>query len=230
MWRRRRSISRSPATCSPCSGERHAAQTRAGRPYRGERWFGRFERTVTLPFPVQADKVKATYRDGVLTITLPKAEEIKPRRSRSTCSNAATAAGGEPASPPHTGTADRGQQESTSDGEGDRHRPWHDELGRRSCGRRRPHRHPQPGGEPSDALRGGLHEGGGHPRRAGGQASGHHQPREHRLLHQALHGAPVRRGAAGDQARPLQGGEGPERGRPRGDPRQGHTRRPRSRP
>jgi len=28
---------------------------------------------------VQADKVKATYRDGVLTVTLPKAEEVKPR-------------------------------------------------------------------------------------------------------------------------------------------------------
>jgi HSP20 family protein len=47
--------------------------------YRGERWFGRFERTLPLPMPVQADKVKATYRDGVLTITLPKTEEIKPK-------------------------------------------------------------------------------------------------------------------------------------------------------
>ncbi len=47
--------------------------------YRGERWFGKFERTVPVPFPVQADKVKATYRDGVLTVTLPKAEEIKPK-------------------------------------------------------------------------------------------------------------------------------------------------------
>ena len=32
-----------------------------------------------LPMPVQADKVKATYRDGVLTITLPKVEEVKPK-------------------------------------------------------------------------------------------------------------------------------------------------------
>ena len=47
--------------------------------YRGERWFGKFERTVALPMPVQPDKVKATYRDGVLTITLPKVEEIKSR-------------------------------------------------------------------------------------------------------------------------------------------------------
>ena len=47
--------------------------------YRGERWFGKFERTLPLPFPVQSEKVKATYRDGVLTITLPKAEENKPK-------------------------------------------------------------------------------------------------------------------------------------------------------
>ena len=32
-----------------------------------------------LPMPVQADKVSATYRDGVLTITLPKIEEIRPK-------------------------------------------------------------------------------------------------------------------------------------------------------
>ncbi|MBI2217365.1 MAG: Hsp20/alpha crystallin family protein [Candidatus Rokubacteria bacterium] len=32
-----------------------------------------------LPMPVQADKVKATYRDGLLTVTLPKSEEVKPK-------------------------------------------------------------------------------------------------------------------------------------------------------
>jgi HSP20 family protein len=47
--------------------------------YRGERWYGRFERTLPLPIPVQWDKVKASYRDGVLTVTLPKADEIKPK-------------------------------------------------------------------------------------------------------------------------------------------------------
>jgi HSP20 family protein len=47
--------------------------------YRGERWYGRFERTLPLPIPVQADKIKATYRDGVLAITLPKAEEIRAK-------------------------------------------------------------------------------------------------------------------------------------------------------
>jgi len=44
-----------------------------------ERVYGQFERMVQLPMAVQAEKVKATYRDGVLQITLPKAEELKPR-------------------------------------------------------------------------------------------------------------------------------------------------------
>ena len=47
--------------------------------YRGERWYGKFERYLPLPMPVQADKVTAKYRDGVLTITLPKVEEIRPK-------------------------------------------------------------------------------------------------------------------------------------------------------
>src|SRR4030095_2764945 len=45
----------------------------------GGRWYGKCERSLTLPIPIQAEKVKATYRDGVLTIQLPKAEEVKPR-------------------------------------------------------------------------------------------------------------------------------------------------------
>lgn len=44
-----------------------------------ERMFGHFERLIQLPMAVQADKVKASYRDGVLQVTLPKAEELKPR-------------------------------------------------------------------------------------------------------------------------------------------------------
>jgi HSP20 family protein len=44
-----------------------------------ERVYGQFERLIQLPMAVQADKVKAGYRDGVLEITLPKAEELKPR-------------------------------------------------------------------------------------------------------------------------------------------------------
>jgi HSP20 family protein len=44
-----------------------------------ERAYGKFERSVQLPMAVQASKVKATYRDGVLEVRLPKAEEVKPK-------------------------------------------------------------------------------------------------------------------------------------------------------
>ncbi len=47
---------------------------------RVERHFGRFHRAVRLPDRVAPDGVEATYRDGMLTITVPKAEEAKPRR------------------------------------------------------------------------------------------------------------------------------------------------------
>jgi HSP20 family protein len=44
-----------------------------------ERAYGPFRRVVTLNVPVQADKAEASFKDGVLTLTLPKAEELKPR-------------------------------------------------------------------------------------------------------------------------------------------------------
>src|SRR5207249_5513223 len=44
-----------------------------------ERRFGRFERSVTLPTQVKADEATAELGDGVLTITLPKADAAKPR-------------------------------------------------------------------------------------------------------------------------------------------------------
>ena len=62
------------------SGERKSEQTHEDADvYRAERFFGRFQRTVTLPTPVAAEKVKAQYKDGILTITLPKTEESKPK-------------------------------------------------------------------------------------------------------------------------------------------------------
>jgi hypothetical protein len=48
--------------------------------HRVERVYGKFERSVPLPLAVQSDKVKATYRDGVLEVRLPKVEQIKPKQ------------------------------------------------------------------------------------------------------------------------------------------------------
>ena len=46
---------------------------------RQERVAGKFERSIRLPFPVENDKIKAEYRNGVLSITLPRSEDDKPK-------------------------------------------------------------------------------------------------------------------------------------------------------
>ncbi len=48
--------------------------------HRKERAEGSFNRTLTLPMEVEAERVEAKYADGILTVTLPKAEEAKPRQ------------------------------------------------------------------------------------------------------------------------------------------------------
>jgi HSP20 family protein len=63
------------------SGERKSEKVEEGvEIHRQERFYGKFQRALTLPTPVAADKVKAQYKDGVLTVTLPKTEEAKPRQ------------------------------------------------------------------------------------------------------------------------------------------------------
>jgi len=63
------------------SGERKTEEKRnEDEIRRQERFYGKFQRTLTLPAPVAADKVKAQYQDGVLTVTVPKAEEAKPKK------------------------------------------------------------------------------------------------------------------------------------------------------
>jgi HSP20 family protein len=63
------------------SGERKAeSEKREGESFRSERMFGAFSRTVHLPSPVDASKVDASYKDGVLTVVMPKAEEAKPKK------------------------------------------------------------------------------------------------------------------------------------------------------
>jgi HSP20 family protein len=49
-------------------------------PHRVERFVGHFQRSINLPQPVDIANVRAIYRDGILAITLPKAEEAKPKQ------------------------------------------------------------------------------------------------------------------------------------------------------
>jgi HSP20 family protein len=63
------------------SGERKAAtEDSSNQTFRSERFFGRFHRSLALPKPVAVDKIKASYKDGILTVTLPKTEEAKPKQ------------------------------------------------------------------------------------------------------------------------------------------------------
>ena len=48
--------------------------------YRMERSYGAFSRSFNLPTVVRADKIRARYKDGVLNVVLPKAEEVKPKQ------------------------------------------------------------------------------------------------------------------------------------------------------
>lgn len=63
------------------TGERkNEREVKEGDTYRSERFFGRFHRSVTLPVPVDTGNVKAQYKDGILGVTLSKAEEAKPKQ------------------------------------------------------------------------------------------------------------------------------------------------------
>lgn len=62
------------------AGERKFEAQEAAENHRVERFHGRFQRTIELPAAVEAGQVKASYKDGVLTVTLPKAEAAKPKQ------------------------------------------------------------------------------------------------------------------------------------------------------
>jgi HSP20 family protein len=63
------------------SGERKSEdEQNEGGYYRSERFYGKFHRAVPLPFSVDSSKVEARYRDGVLTVTLPKSEQAKAKQ------------------------------------------------------------------------------------------------------------------------------------------------------
>jgi HSP20 family protein len=57
--------------------KQQVAEEKAEKVHRYERTYGAFERTFTLPATVAADKIKATYEHGILTILLPKVEAAK---------------------------------------------------------------------------------------------------------------------------------------------------------
>lgn len=61
-------------------GERKFDDELKEKAIRIERPYGSFQRSFTIGVPVQPDKVKAAYNDGVLQITVPKAEEVKPKK------------------------------------------------------------------------------------------------------------------------------------------------------
>lgn len=61
-------------------GERKMDEENKDRYLRVERPYGPFQRSFTIGVPVEASKVKASYRDGILEIVIPKAEEVKPKK------------------------------------------------------------------------------------------------------------------------------------------------------
>ena len=63
------------------SGERKQSREKTvGETYRSERYFGKFQRSVTLQTAVDSSKISASYKDGVLSVTLPKSEAAKPKQ------------------------------------------------------------------------------------------------------------------------------------------------------
>jgi HSP20 family protein len=62
------------------SGERKSETQSGDKQQRSERFVGKFRRSISMPTRVDANKVSATYKDGILTVTLPKTEEVKPKQ------------------------------------------------------------------------------------------------------------------------------------------------------
>jgi HSP20 family protein len=55
-------------------------ETKKADYHRVERSYGSFQRSFTLPTTVKSDQIDATFKDGILSISLPKAEEAKPKQ------------------------------------------------------------------------------------------------------------------------------------------------------
>ncbi len=62
------------------TGERRSPEHQGGTWHRQERGYGKFSRMIEVPCDVDCENVSAEFKHGVLQITLPKSEAVKPRR------------------------------------------------------------------------------------------------------------------------------------------------------
>jgi len=60
--------------------KKHAKEEKAENSYRTERYYGKFTRSFNLTSEIDEGKIKADHDSGILTITLPKSEKVKPRQ------------------------------------------------------------------------------------------------------------------------------------------------------
>lgn len=63
------------------TGERKSEEEQSGKTFhRVERRYGKFRRVVNIPAPIADDQITADYKNGVLTVTLPKSEKVKVKK------------------------------------------------------------------------------------------------------------------------------------------------------
>jgi len=81
-WTRRKSRCSWTATSSPSAARRSESEDQ-GRRF-SERYYGRFERSIALPYEVDEEKAEASFKNGVLTVTIPKSATAKDTAKRIT--------------------------------------------------------------------------------------------------------------------------------------------------
>lgn len=67
-------------TLSVSGEKKFENETKEGSYFRSERYSGRFHRSIEMPHSIDANRIEASYKDGVLTISLPKSEEARPKQ------------------------------------------------------------------------------------------------------------------------------------------------------